>query len=159
MRRLQSFWGPEVAHFGPLDGPLSMDLEVPFFRLKLGKTSTLTMLSPFSQFWLADLFSKILRYKPLCIGELIDKNELDCIPHIKHTRSSRDKRVNTNGRRLLEAFNNLGGIAPNGSADGDRQGSYSFCGVMGSSVIDYCVCSYSRLHYIKSFTITLITCL
>ena len=45
MRRLQSFWGPEVAHFGPLDGPLSMDLEVPFFRLKLGRTSTLTMLS------------------------------------------------------------------------------------------------------------------
>ena len=45
MRRLQSFWGPEVAHFGPLDGPLSMDLEVPFFRLKLGRISTLTMLS------------------------------------------------------------------------------------------------------------------
>ena len=43
MRRLQSFWGSEVAHFGPLDGPLSMDLEVPFFRLKLGRTSTLTM--------------------------------------------------------------------------------------------------------------------
>ena len=45
MRRLQSFWGHEVAHFGPLDGFLSMDLEVPFFRLKLGRTSTLTMLS------------------------------------------------------------------------------------------------------------------
>ena len=43
MRRLQSFWEPEVAHFGPLDGPLSMDLEV-LFRLKLGRT-TLTMLS------------------------------------------------------------------------------------------------------------------
>ena len=45
MRRLQSFWVPEVAHFGLLDGPLSMDLEVPFFRIKLGRTSTLTMLS------------------------------------------------------------------------------------------------------------------
>ena len=42
---LQSFWGPEVAQFGPLDGPLSIDLEVPFFRLKLGKTSTLPLLS------------------------------------------------------------------------------------------------------------------
>ena len=31
MRWHQSFWGPEVAHFGPLDGALSIDLEVPFF--------------------------------------------------------------------------------------------------------------------------------
>ena len=45
MRWLQSFWGPEVANIGPLDGPLSIDLEVPFFRLKLGRTSALTMLS------------------------------------------------------------------------------------------------------------------
>ena len=37
MRRLQSFWAPEVAPFRPLDGPLSMELEVPFFRLKLGR--------------------------------------------------------------------------------------------------------------------------
>ena len=33
MQRFQSFWGPEAAHFGPLDGPLSMDLEVPFLDL------------------------------------------------------------------------------------------------------------------------------
>ena len=45
MQRLQSFWGPEVAHFGPLDGPLSMDLQIPFFRLKLGRTSTLSIVS------------------------------------------------------------------------------------------------------------------
>ena len=45
MRWLQSFWGPEVAHFGPLDSAISIDLEVPFFRLKLSITSTLTMLS------------------------------------------------------------------------------------------------------------------
>ena len=59
MRRLESFWRSEVAHFGPLDGPLSMDLEVPVFRLKLGRTYTLNMLS-------FTLFPKILRYKPLC---------------------------------------------------------------------------------------------
>ena len=52
MRRLQSFCGHEVVHFGPLDGPLSMDLEVPFFRLKLARTSTLTILS-FTQIPLA----------------------------------------------------------------------------------------------------------
>ena len=53
MRRLQSFWKPEVAHFGPLDGPFSNDLEVPFFRLKLGISSTLTVLS-FTSIRLAD---------------------------------------------------------------------------------------------------------
>ena len=63
---LQSFWGPEVAHFGPLGGALSIDLEVPF-RLKLGRASTLTMLSSrFRRFRIADLFPKILLYDPLC---------------------------------------------------------------------------------------------
>ena len=69
IRWLQSFLWAEVAHFGPLDGPLSMDLEVPFFRPKLGRTSVKFLLSfncvkfhlnPFSRFWLADLFPKIL---------------------------------------------------------------------------------------------------
>ena len=45
MRCHQSFWGPEVGHFEPLDGPLNIDLEVPFFRFKLGRISTLTTLS------------------------------------------------------------------------------------------------------------------
>ena len=45
MRWLQSFWGPKVAPFGPIDGPLSIDLEIPFFRLMLGRASTLAMLS------------------------------------------------------------------------------------------------------------------
>ena len=45
MRWLHSFWGPELAHFGPLDGLLSIDLKVPLSRLKLGRISTLTKLS------------------------------------------------------------------------------------------------------------------
>ena len=79
MRRLQSFWEPEIAQFGPLDGPLSMDLEDQFFRLKLGTNLYFNYvkfhLNPFSRFWLADLFPKILHYKPLCSGllrELLD---------------------------------------------------------------------------------------
>ena len=66
MRWLQSFWGPEVAHFGPLDGTLSTDLEVSFFRLKLYFNYVKFHLNPFSRFRLADLFPKMLRYKPLC---------------------------------------------------------------------------------------------
>ena len=78
MRCLRSFWEPEVAQFGPLGGPLSIDLEVPFLRLKLGRTSTLTMLS-FSRFRLTDLFPKILRYKPLCRESKASSGK-PCIP-------------------------------------------------------------------------------
>ena len=78
MRRLQSFWGPEVAHIGPLDGPLSMDIEVSFFRLKLGNYVKFH-LNPFSRFWLADLFPKILRYKPLCGVKFVYEFFLVCI--------------------------------------------------------------------------------
>ena len=45
MRWLQSFRGPEVAHFGPLEDPLNMELENQFLKLKVSKTSTLTLLS------------------------------------------------------------------------------------------------------------------
>ena len=37
MQWLQTFWGPEVAHFGPIKRALSMDLETQFFKLKLGR--------------------------------------------------------------------------------------------------------------------------
>ena len=33
MRWLQAFWGLEVVYFGPLEGPLSMDLQTPFLNL------------------------------------------------------------------------------------------------------------------------------
>ena len=39
------FWVHEVAQFGPIDGSFTKDLVTPFLKLKLGKTSTLTMLS------------------------------------------------------------------------------------------------------------------
>ena len=37
------FWGLEVAYFGPLDGPLTMDLQTPFNYVKYH-------LNPFSRF-------------------------------------------------------------------------------------------------------------
>ena len=78
MRWLQSFWGPEVAHFGPLYGPLSIDLEIPFFRLKLGVlplyfNNVKFHLNPFSRFRFPDLFPKILRCKPLRTGSNVKK--------------------------------------------------------------------------------------
>ena len=60
-----NFWGPEVAHFGLLDGPLSIDLEAPFFGLKLGRTSTLTTLS-FTYIHSADFDLKIY-FQKFCV--------------------------------------------------------------------------------------------
>ena len=34
MRWPLSFGAPEIAHFGPVDDPLTKDLETPFFELK-----------------------------------------------------------------------------------------------------------------------------
>ena len=38
-----NFWGTRGCPLWPLNGPFSKDLEAPFFRLKLSRTSTLTM--------------------------------------------------------------------------------------------------------------------
>ena len=58
MKWLQSFWGPEVANFGPLDG---LSVQTYFNYVKF-------YLNLFSRFRLADLFPKISCYKPLCSG-------------------------------------------------------------------------------------------
>ena len=81
-----------------------------------------------------------------CIGEaqILHKNEYN-------TRCSKDKTINWQGKCLLEAMENIGGIVLNGISVGDVQGNYSFCGVMGNSVIDYCVVSYSFLQIINNF--------
>ena len=62
MRWLQSFWVAKVAHFGSLDGPLSIDLEVPFFRLKLYFNYAKFHLNPFRRFRLADLLANLFIY-------------------------------------------------------------------------------------------------
>ena len=61
MRWLQSFWGPEVAYFGPLDGTRSIDLEVPFLRLKLGRNSTLSFT------WIQADFDMQIYFQKCCV--------------------------------------------------------------------------------------------
>lgn len=89
------------------------------------------------------------------IGEeqYIDQNELLNLPHICNVRCSKDKTINWQGRRLMDVIDKVGGIVLNGRTVNDAQGDYSFCGVMGSSVIDYCICSYNFLQLVDNFSV------
>ena len=89
------------------------------------------------------------------LEQVLDENELQDLGLVNHFRCSKDKTVNWQGqgRRLLDAIENVGVIVLNGRMVGDEQGNFSFCGVMGSSVIDYCsICSYSLLQFVEKFS-------
>lgn len=85
--------------------------------------------------------------------QVLDTNFLIQLPNIRKSRCSKDKVINNQGKKLIELIEQFGGIVLNGRAGKDVQGEYSFCGSMGSSVIDYCICSYSLLQYVDDFAI------
>ena len=62
-------------------------------------------------------------------------------PLLAPDRKSRDEVINGKGRKLLKLFDDIGGVIVNGRIVSDSEGENTFCGVMGSSMIDYCVCS------------------
>lgn len=91
------------------------------------------------------------------IGEeqILDKNQFQNACNINCSRNSKDQTINGQGKKLLEVFDNIGGVVLNGRTMGDPSGDYTFCGVMGNSVIDYCVGSCSILQFVNSFSIGL----
>lgn len=90
------------------------------------------------------------------IGEYqqIDYNIAQNFPHLNENRISKDKELNYQGKRLLDLVGDYGGIVLNGRCGNDLVGEFTFCGVMGSSVIDYAICSYSFLQYLADFKIS-----
>lgn len=89
------------------------------------------------------------------IGEeqVLDYNIVKDCPHISYSRRSKDRNVNTQGRNLLRIVDDIGGIIINGRTLEDIDGEFTFCGAMGSSVIDYCISSASFLSYIDKFKV------
>lgn len=56
---------------------------------------------------------------------------------LKDDRLSCDKVVNANGRRVIELVDDAGLVILNGRTINDKNGSFTFCGGMGDSVIDF----------------------
>lgn len=54
-------------------------------------------------------------------------------------RRSRDKKIDSEGRKLLEEIKERGWNILNGNITGDKEGEFTFKGPRGSSVIDYAI--------------------
>ena len=76
-----------------------------------------------------------------------------CQNTISHNRISKDKTYDTKGKKLIELIDNVGGLILNGRQSEDRPGNYTFCGSVGSSVIDYGICSYDFLKFVDEFNV------
>lgn len=61
--------------------------------------------------------------------------------------------LDSKGKKLITLLENMGGIIVNGRMAGDVRGEFTFCGVMGSSIIDYCICSLDVLKLLCDFHI------
>ena len=75
-------------------------------------------------------------------------------PLLVPNRKSRDEVIDSKGRKLLKLFDDIGGVIVNGRIMSDSEGENTFCGVMGSSMIDYCVCSLEVLELLRHFQIS-----
>ena len=69
-------------------------------------------------------------------------------------RHSKDTKLNSEGKKLYELIEEIGGVILNGRTIDDMYGEYTLLGRRGNSVIDYAICSKSFLYYIKKFSIT-----
>lgn len=83
-----------------------------------------------------------------CIGEgLLD---LGCCSELRQTR---DKTVNSEGKMLLDFFDDNGFVILNGRSPGDLQGEYTYIGPRGCSVIDLAAISISKIEAVRDFSV------
>lgn len=86
-------------------------------------------------------------------SQILDENLLIDTPLISQNRFAKDRTVDSKGKKLLALLENIGGIIVNGRMAGDSGGENTFCGVMGSSLIDYCICSLDILKLLFNFEV------
>jgi len=68
-------------------------------------------------------------------------------------RKSRDKKVNAEGRVLLERIEELGWVIWNGGINGDEEGEWTYTGGRGESVIDYVLGEIETKEYVEKMEI------
>ena len=85
----------------------------------------------------------------------LDVNLLHGLSNIAADRASKDSVIDEKGRKLIKVCEDSGGVILNGRTTGDVNGELTFCGAQGSSVIDYAICSFELLEFIKNFDVAL----
>lgn len=85
--------------------------------------------------------------------QVLDENLITDLPQIKKVRCSKDLKINTEGKKLFDLVEDIGGIILNGRTSSDKNGDFTFIGGRGNSVIDYIICSHSFLSFVENFSI------
>lgn len=85
--------------------------------------------------------------------QYLDDDSSPSILNLQEKRESQDKTINSNGKKIIDFFNDMSLAILNGRVEGDRCGKITFDGCMGKSVIDYCAASQSVLKEIKTFEV------
>lgn len=115
---------------------------------------------------LQGLIEKYRHFNFILIGDFNARiGTQQVIPHhlnmlnknLETIRKSKDSKVNSNGRAILEFFEDNNMIILNGRSKNDKQGDFTFIGPMGSSVIDLCTVSADILSCISTFEVALKT--
>ncbi|XP_059224641.1 uncharacterized protein LOC131997617 [Stomoxys calcitrans] len=68
-------------------------------------------------------------------------------------RKSKDKELNTNGRRYIDYCNEHNLVILNGQTLGDEDGNFTYLSNTGTSVNDICSVSINMLQYVESFKV------
>jgi hypothetical protein len=87
------------------------------------------------------------------VNFLFDANNVYTEEDINKSRKSKDKVVNTYGRRLLLLCKMFNIHVLNGRGETDAEGEYTFVGPMGCSVVDYVIASTSLFNEIANFEV------
>lgn len=67
----------------------------------------------------------------------------------EYKRKSKDKKVNKEGKKLLEVVEERGWCILNGNVMGDENGEITYLGAQGESVIDYFISNYEALEEVS----------
>jgi len=85
--------------------------------------------------------------------QIFDEQLFENFHQVHHARNSKDNRIDSKGRKLIDLLNNIGGVLLNGRHIGDKEGVFTYCGGGGCSVIDYAACSFDLLNLVNEFFI------
>ena len=103
-----------------------------------------------------DLNSRIGVTNDILPNDNLDRY-VDSVEHVENpmvpNRHSRDRTINSFGRKLIQLCQNTGLTTANGWLGNDTEGKFTFCTMRGSSVNDYLLISPDDYKLIKDFDV------